>query len=52
MILLLLAVLAAFVAGVLTGVFVVSRNAHRLVARLPRAERMAFARKVNTLARR
>lgn len=38
----------AFLAGVLIGGLLVARNAHRLVARLPQADQIAFARKVNS----
>lgn len=50
MIVLLLVV--AFLAGVGVGALLVVRSTPRLVARLPHAERLAFARKVNQLARR
>lgn len=41
----------AFIAGVTVGGLVTIRNAHRLVARLPGPERIAFARKVSARAR-
>lgn len=41
-----------FMAGALVGALITIRNAHRLVARLPHAERLSFARKVNRLADR
>ena len=44
-------VVLAFVAGVLAGAGVVTRNTHRIVARLSGAERVAFARKVNAIRR-
>jgi hypothetical protein len=47
-----IAVVGGFALGVLIGAFVATRNAPRLIARLPAAERLAFARKVNRLARR
>lgn len=42
----------AFVAGAVVGALLVIRSTPRLVARLPQSERLAFARKVNSLARR
>lgn len=50
MTLLLVAVLA-FAAGVTVGAMFVTRNAHRILARLSPPERIAFARKVNAAAR-
>lgn len=41
-----------FLAGTAVGGLLVARNTHRLLARLPGPERVAFARKVNSLARR
>lgn len=38
--------------GVALGFVAAARNAHRLVARLPEPERVAFARKVHAAARR
>lgn len=37
----------SFVLGFGLGAFLVARNAHRLVARLPQADQLEFARKVN-----
>ena len=42
----------AFLTGALVGAVLATRNAPRLIARLPEPERLAFARKVNRLARR
>lgn len=47
-----IAALAIFAVGVAVGVVAATRATPRLVARLPREERLAFARKVNRLARR
>lgn len=48
---LLIVALAAFAVGVVVGAFLVTRNTHRLVARLPQPERIAFARRVNAVVR-
>lgn len=39
--------LLSFVVGLVLGGVLVARNTHRLVARLPQADQLAFARKVN-----
>ena len=44
--------LVGFVVGVLVGALFVTRNMHRVLARLAPAERVAFARKVNATVRR
>lgn len=41
----------AFGLGIAVGALLVVRNTHRIVARLPGPERVAFARKVNALIR-
>lgn len=41
----------AFALGVTVGGLLAVRNTHRIVARLPGPERVAFARKVNALIR-
>ena len=40
-------VVVAFIWGLVLGALLVARNTHRLVARLPQADQIAFARKVN-----
>lgn len=47
----LLIVVIAFALGVAVGGLLVARNTHRLVARMPGPERVAFARKVNARIR-
>lgn len=47
-----LLLVGVFFAGVGVGALLVLRHSARLVALLPEPERLAFARKVNQLARR
>lgn len=51
-VLLLVVAVLTFAAGTVVGALLATRNAPRLVARLPQPERLAFARKVSQLARR
>jgi hypothetical protein len=47
-----LLLLVVFTLGAAVGAAAVARNTHRIVARLPEPERVAFARKVRAAVKR